>query len=179
MRGRNALIDLRLALRREDISFFLNVFVSAREQQNAIVKNILNDISVIARHYVLTRQQIYLPSGSMQIPNGYKTQSCRNSHQNRKLLCTGGSRGPWGRAPLPPRFFFFKIMQFLGNFEQILGSGPPSFGVKTLVVPLTKILDPSLLCPHLTSHSWVGSNWLLLLVFYFMNFIGREKCQSD
>ncbi len=45
-----------------------------------------------------------------------------------RLCPTSGSRG----LPAP------KIMQFSGNVEQILGSGPNSAG------PLTKILDPAL-----------------------------------
>ena len=56
----------------------------------------------------------------------------------------GGPRGP---APIAPRFFqnhaVFRL--FLGKtqyFEQIVGSAP--VGVKTLLAPLTKILDPSL-----------------------------------
>ena len=64
---------------------------------------------------------------------------------------TNGSRGTWGPGSppsLPPRFFskscsFQAILWENPYFEQILGSGAP-WGVKTLLAPLTKILDPSL-----------------------------------
>ena len=46
--------------------------------------------------------------------------------------------GSWGLGPPCPQDLF-KIMEFSGNVEEILGAGPP--GVKT-AGPLTKILDP-------------------------------------
>ena len=54
------------------------------------------------------------------------------------------------RSPCPR--FFFKIMQFSGNFEEkppifekILGSGP-SWGKNSAVPSVTKVLDPPLVC---------------------------------
>ncbi len=52
------------------------------------------------------------------------------------IISTSGSRGPAGPPPGPR-------MQFSGNFEQILGSGPP-WG-QSYAGPLTKILDPPLI----------------------------------
>ncbi len=69
-------------------------------------------------------------------------------------LPTSRSREAMGaRPPLPPRFFF-KIMQFSGNFK---GKPPilskcwaqgPSLGSKQHRAPLTKILDLCLLGSH-------------------------------
>ncbi len=54
--------------------------------------------------------------------------------------CTSGSRGPWGPATCPQDFF--EIMQFPGNFEQILGSGPPSWGQNLAGPPWPKTCYP-------------------------------------
>ncbi len=54
-------------------------------------------------------------------------------HSAITMNCAQPLADPWGPPPYPQDFF---------HFEQILGSAP--FGVKTPVVPLTKILDSPL-----------------------------------
>ncbi len=97
----------------------------------------------IALHVVFVRKIVFRETTLLQCNTAVGGARFERKVQSR---IQGGAWGS-GSPPSCPQDFF-KIMQFAGNFKgktpilsQVWAQVPP-LGVKTLLAPLTKILDP-------------------------------------